>query len=64
LYGHLKFKDHPLWLVVEYIFQVSASVLYTLSDNPIYLVCVQVLDGIGAGILLFALAMPETRKSA
>jgi MFS family permease len=39
----------PLFLIGLFILPVRA-VLYTLSDNPFWLMSVQLLDGVGAGI--------------
>jgi MFS family permease len=39
----------PVFLIGMAVLPIR-GLLYTFSDNPIYLVCVQALDGIGAGI--------------
>jgi MFS family permease len=39
----------PVFLIGMVVLPLR-GLLYTVSDNPIYLVCVQALDGIGAGI--------------
>lgn len=39
----------PVFVIAMAVLPVR-GILYTFSDNPFYLVCVQALDGIGAGI--------------
>ena len=53
----------PIFLVAFGVLALR-GVLYTLSDNPIYLVAVQCLDGIGAGIYgaLFPLVIADLTR--
>lgn len=50
----------PLFLIAFAVLSVR-GVLYTLSDNPVWLVGVQLLDGVGAGIVgaLFAIVIAD-----
>ena len=53
----------PIFLVAFGILAVRGA-LYTLSDNPFYLVAVQLLDGVGAGIYgaLFPLVVADLTR--
>ena len=44
-----KFPRKPVYLIAFCALPVRCM-LYTLSDNPIWLVAVQILDGVGAGV--------------
>jgi MFS family permease len=43
------FPGKPVYLIAFCALRVRC-ILYTLSDNPIWLVAVQILDGVGAGV--------------
>ena len=55
----------PIFLVAFGVLEVR-GVLYTLSDNPFWLVAVQCLDGIGAGIYgaLFPLVVADLTRGS
>lgn len=44
-----KFPRKPVYLVAFCALPIRC-LLYILSDNPIWLIAVQVLDGVGAGV--------------
>ena len=60
-----KWGTKPLF-VVAFAFLAARGVLYTVSDNPWWLVGVQALDGIGAGIFgaLFPVVIADLTKGS